>query len=108
MKSWLINLLLPALIRHTAQWLGGVLLATGFFVGQENQVRSVVLQLVGIVLSAFAASWAGRESTPSAVLRTATQLPEVVRDKTRIVVNDRNLAMRTPSEVVYGQDMSIQ
>src|SRR5262245_66633082 len=108
MKSLLINLLLTALIRYTAQWLGGVLLATGFFVGQENQVRSVVLQLVGIVLSAFAASWAGRESTPSAVLRTATQLPEVVRDNTRIVVTDRKVAMRRPCDVLYGHDMSIQ
>jgi len=109
MKRWLIQFLAPVITRHVAQFLGGALIASGFFQGQENNVRALVLQVVGGLVSAASVAWAGREATPAAVLTKATELPEVVKDgRTRIVVNDLKLATRTPTEVVYGQDMSIQ
>ena len=108
MLAWLrgkiTEAIVPALSRHVAQAVGTWLMATGYFTGQESQVRGWVTAAIGALISIAAAALAGKDTTPAAIVTKAAKLPEVKR----IVVNDIELAQKTPTEVVYGQDMSIQ
>lgn len=98
--------LVPAITRHVAQMVGTALMATGLFAtSQETSIRGYVAAGVGAIISLVAAALAAKDTTPTAIVTKAANLPEVKK----IVVNDPALAgPATPSEVVYGRDMSIQ
>lgn len=98
-----------AIIRHVLQALGSAMVTGGLIsASQQAAIEPLVISVVGGVISIFSIWWAGRASTDASIITAAVESPSVVRDQTTIVVTDPKIAAKTPAEVVYGHDVSIQ
>jgi hypothetical protein len=98
-----------ALLRHIMQAIGSSLVTAGVLSApQADSFVPIGVAIIGAMLSAVAAWWGGQAGTQKSLITASLEGSSVVRDQSVIVVNDKDLAAKTPTEVVYGHDMSIQ